>query len=83
MGLGKYDDMVGGNSVNFVNGFSIPRNIFTLDFVTLVRNKQRDNNYKNTLKEIIYAMNEKQGGKKEKYSDNVTDPKYKELINKI
>lgn len=53
--------MVGGNNVNFINGFSIPQNVFTLDFVTLVRDKEH-NNYKNILKEIIYAMNGKLGG---------------------
>lgn len=50
---GKY----GGNSVNFVNGFSIPRNIFTLDFVTLVRESPGD--FKEKLKKIVFAMNGK------------------------
>lgn len=63
----------GGNSVNFVNGFSIPRNIFTLDFVTLVRKIQEDK-FKNVLKEIIFVINNKTGAGK--YYGN-----YEEMIN--
>lgn len=62
---GKY----GGNSVNFVNGFSIPRNIFTLDFVTLVREK-KTRDFKETLKKIVFVINSKTGGAVNDISSN-------------